>query len=64
MKINKQQAKALKKSILKKLTEDSENNQAIFDKKEGWAVFNGTDLSMVMDKVVSGVYAMIGEDDE
>jgi len=27
-----------------------EFNQAIFDAKEGWAVFNGTDLDMVMEK--------------
>lgn len=25
-------------------------NQAIFDKDEGWACFNGTDLGMIMDK--------------
>ena len=45
--------------ILKYLTEDSgtgdrrrkEFSQAIFAKKEGYAVFNGTDLGMVMDKV-------------
>ena len=44
--------------FLKRLTIDSETqdarrkdfNQAIFDAKEGWAVFNGTDLDMVMEK--------------
>ena len=45
----------IKKKILKCLTEDFKNNQAIFDKKEGWQVFNGTDLDMVMDKVVKGI---------
>lgn len=45
----------IKKKILKCLTEDFKNNQAIFDKKEGWQVFNGTDLDMVMDKVVKGL---------
>jgi hypothetical protein len=42
--------------FLKRLTEDSESqdrrrkgfNQAIFDIDEGYAIFNGTDLSMVM----------------
>ena len=44
--------------FLKYLTQDSETqdarrrdfNQAIFDAEEGWAVFNGTNLSMVMEK--------------
>lgn len=44
-----------KKMIHKCLTEDFKNNQAIFDKKEGWAVFSGTDLSMVMGCVVKGL---------
>lgn len=44
-----------KEKILKCLTEDFNRNQAIFDKKEGWQVFNGTDLEMVMDKVVKGL---------
>ena len=45
----------IKKKIVKCLTEDFKNNQAIFDKKEGWQVFNGTDLDMVMDKVIKGL---------
>lgn len=44
-----------KEKILKCLTDDFKHNQAIFDKKEGWQVFNGTDLEMVMDKVVKGL---------
>lgn len=44
-----------KEKILKCLTEDFNRNQAIFNKKEGWQVFNGTDLEMVMDKVVKGL---------
>ena len=48
----------LRALFLKYLTVDSETNdrrrkdynQAIFDDKEGWAVFNGTDLDMVMEK--------------
>jgi len=50
--------KELRDLFLKYLTADSETqdkrrkdfNQAIFDAKEGWAVFNGTDLDMVMEK--------------
>jgi hypothetical protein len=45
----------IKKKILKCLTEDFKGNQAIFDKKEGWQVFSGTDLNMIMDKVVKGL---------
>lgn len=45
----------IKKKILKCLTEDFKDNQAIFDKKQGWAVFNGTNLDMVMDKVAKGL---------
>jgi len=47
----------LRELFLRYLVEDSETqdarrrefNQAIFD-KEGWAVFNETDLGMVMEK--------------
>ncbi len=45
----------IKNKILKCLTEDFKGNQAIFDKKGGWQVFGGTDLSMVMDAVVKGI---------
>lgn len=45
----------IKKKILKCLTEDFKGNQAIFDKKEGGQIFNGTDLYMVMDAVVKGL---------
>jgi len=45
----------IKKEILRYLCEDFPDNQAIFDKREGWQVFNGTDLTMVMDKVVGGL---------
>jgi hypothetical protein len=44
-----------KKKILKCLTEDFKNNQAIFDKKEGFQCFNNTDLYMVMECVVKGL---------
>ena len=44
-----------KNIILKCLTENFKRNQAIFDAKEGWQIFNGTDLTMVMDAVVKGL---------
>ena len=48
----------LRDEFLRLLTEDGpttdarrrEFNQAIFNKDEGWAIFNGTDLDMVMEK--------------
>jgi hypothetical protein len=59
-----------KQKILKCLTEDFEygrtksgkplkrkyKNQAIFNAKGGWQCFHGTDLDMVMDAVVLGLY--------
>jgi hypothetical protein len=45
----------LKKKILACLTEDFKGNQAIVDKDKGFAVFNGTDLEMIMDAVVKGL---------
>ena len=48
----------LRELFVKYLTQDSaiqdarrrEYNQAIFDAEEGWAVFCGTDLDMVLEK--------------
>ena len=45
----------IKKEIMHYLCDDFKNNQAIFDKKEGFACFYDTDLTMVMDKVVNGL---------
>ena len=45
----------IKKKIVKCLTEDFKNNQALFDKEGGWQVFTNTDLYMVMDGVVKGL---------
>ena len=53
----------LRAEFFRLLTEDSETkdrrkkefNQAIFDAKEGWQVFNGTDLNMVMEKFDSAI---------
>ena len=50
--------KLLKELFLNYLTRDSDTkdsrrkdyNQAIFNKEEGWQVFCGTDLDMVMEK--------------
>ena len=57
MKMTNKELQLIKKEILHYLVDDFRGNQAIFDEKEGWQVFNGTDLSMVMDKVVSGLYS-------
>ena len=54
-----QERERIKRSFIKYLTVDSETqdarrkefNQAIFNAKEGWAVFCGTDLAMVMEKL-------------
>ena len=73
--MTKKDVRLAKAKILKCLTEDFEYgrrkdgkplkrkklNQAIFDKKEGWAVYNGTNLEMVMDAVVLGLYFAIDD---
>ena len=55
----------IKEEILHYLCDDWNNhkrgkahkeNQAIFDRKKGYAIFSGTDLEMVMDKVVKALY--------
>ena len=55
--MNNKELQIIKQEILHYLTDDFRGNQAIFNKKEGWQVFNGTDLYMVMDKVVGGLYS-------
>ena len=55
--MTKKEVQILKKEILKYLCDDFKDNQAIFNREEGYQVFNGTDLDMVMDKVVSGLYS-------
>lgn len=57
--IDVKQAQEIKKAILKQLTDNKDTNQAIFDLKEGYACFNGTNLEMVMDKVVKGIYSCV-----
>lgn len=75
--ITAEQRNQIKKLILRCLTEDFEygktksgkprkkplKNQAIFSKQEGWQCFGGTDLDMVMSKIVRGLsFAMDSED--
>lgn len=47
--------KLIKEEILHYLCDDFKNNQALFDRSEGFACFNDTSLTMVMDKVVIGL---------
>lgn len=77
--MNKQDVKLAKKKILKCLTEDVEyginkrtgeplkrrkKSLAIFDKKKGYQIYNGTDLEMVMDKVILGLYFAMNDSEE
>lgn len=73
--MDKKELQLIKSKILKCLTEDftygktktgkslkhPKKNVAIFDPKEGWAVFNGTNLEMIMDKVVLGLYFALND---
>jgi hypothetical protein len=65
-----QDIQVLRDEFLRLLTVDGETkdrrrkdyNQAIFDPVEGWAVFNGTDLDMVLDKfdgAVKNIYPQL-----
>lgn len=56
-KITNKDIQVIKKEILKYLTEDFKKNQAIFNKEKGYQIFNDTDLEMVMDKVIGGLYS-------
>lgn len=66
--MNKSDVRLAKKKILKCLTEDFEHgtqkNHAIFDKKEGYAIFHGTDLEMIMEKVVLGLYLALADSEQ
>lgn len=77
--MNKEDVRLAKKKILKCLTEDFEygknkktgeplkrkkQNQAIFKKEEGYAIWSQTDLEMVMDKVVLGLYFALEDSKE
>lgn len=56
----------IKNNILHYLCDDWNNhkrgkahkeNQALFDREDGFAIWNEIDLEMVMDKVVSGIWS-------
>jgi len=69
--------RAIKRSILKCLTEDfqygttksglplkrKKENLALFRTPEGFAVWQNTNLTMVMDAVVLGIYLAYGAED-
>ena len=54
--ITKQQRNQIKKEIIAELTDDK---YGIFNKKEGWACYNGTDLDMVMESVQRALTRMV-----
>ena len=64
---------AIKKSILHYLCDDWNNhkrgkahkeNLAIFDRKDGHAIWCNIDLEMVMEKVIKGIWSVNIEDIE
>jgi hypothetical protein len=66
--MNKADVKRAKAKILKCLTEDVQHGRkkslAIFDEKSGHQVYNDTDLKMIMDKVVLGLYLALADSDQ
>jgi hypothetical protein len=75
---DKRKIRAVKESILKCLTEDftygttkrgmplkrPKENQALFRLPEGFATFSNTNLTMVMEAVVLGIYLAYGAEDD
>lgn len=67
--IRSQIASELRKEFVKFLTRDSETtdrrrrefNMAIFDRYQGYAIWTGTDLSMVMEKFDKAVESVTGQ---
>lgn len=57
IKMTNKELQIIKEEILHYLVDDFKGNQAIFNKKEGWQIFNDTDLNMVIEKVVKGLYS-------
>ncbi len=49
----------IKMAIIKELTH---NEHGIFDKKQGYAVYNGTDLEMVVDCVQRALTKLVVND--
>lgn len=69
--ITKKDIKPIKKAILHYLCDDWNNhkrgkahdeNQSIFNRQEGWQVFDETDLDMVMEKVVKGLSSCLDKE--
>ena len=54
--ITKQQRNQIKKEIIAELTDEK---FGIFDKKEGWACYNGTNLEMVIESVQRALTRMV-----
>jgi hypothetical protein len=63
--MNKEDVRLCKAKILKCLTEDFEHgkkrNPALFDKQTGRTNYSGTDLDIVMDAVVLGLYLALAD---
>lgn len=57
--LNKQERNKIKKQICKALTDKA---HGIFDKKEGYAIYNGTNLEMVMQCVFNGLNSVTDKD--
>ena len=53
--MNNEEKQVIKNNILEYLTEDKRGHRAIFDIKEGYAVWDRTTLFDVMDCVVKGL---------
>jgi hypothetical protein len=66
--MDKKDVRLAKKKILKCLTEDvrhgGKTSKGIFDKQKGFANYGHTDLQMVMDKVVLGLYLALLDSEE
>lgn len=56
--LNAQDFKLIEKEIEKHLCDKTEANPyPIFNREQGYQIYNGTDLQMVMDKVKAGIEA-------
>ena len=59
--ITKKVRNEIKRSIVKSLTDEK---FGIFNKSSGHAIYNGTNLEMVMDRVYHGLRKCTGDDEE
>mgnify|MGYP001587460210 CR=1 FL=1 len=57
--INKTERNKIKKEIINELTDEK---YGIFNKKEGWAVYNGTNLEMVSECVQRALTRLVTKD--